>query len=73
MRNTYRKAAPKRSKRTEHNGVPQLAAQLCGCSLTMAYKVIYGNATSAKVQRAVDEARVLLAPQQPRATKGRAA
>ncbi len=59
MANAYRKAAPARAKRTNrrHGGVPQLAAQISGRSLTTVYKVIYGHVKSVAVQQAIAEAR----------------
>ena len=58
MAKTYRKAAPKRAKRInhDHGGVPQLAARIAGVSVWTAYGVIYGRVKSARVQRALDEA-----------------
>ncbi len=56
MAKVYRKAARKRRRNRDHDGVPQLAAQLCGCDLSMAYKVRNGQATSAKVSKAIEEA-----------------
>jgi hypothetical protein len=58
MAKRYRKAASRRAARVnrDHGGVPELAAQLCGRSLSMVYKVRNGKAKSAIVQRAIDEA-----------------
>jgi hypothetical protein len=58
MAKAYRKAAPKRASRTnqDHGGIPQLAARISGRSLSMCYKVAKGQAKSAVVQRAIDEA-----------------
>jgi hypothetical protein len=59
MAKLYRKAAPGRAKRInrDHGGVPQLAAQISGRSLTMVYKVIYGHAKSAVVEHAIESAK----------------
>jgi hypothetical protein len=57
MATRYRKPASKRrKKRQQHHGIPELAAALCGCSLSMAYKVRNGDATSARVAAAIQEA-----------------
>ena len=58
MAKRYRKAAPKRAKRInhDHGGVPQLAARIANVSVWTVYGVIYGRVTSARVQRAIDEA-----------------
>ncbi len=59
MVNKNRKRVPKRSerKRRDHGGVPQLAAQIAGVSVHTVYGVIYGRVTSAKVSRAIKDAR----------------
>ena len=56
MPKVYRKTASKRRRRRRHGGVPELAAQICGRSISMVYKVRNGDAKSAVVQRAIDEA-----------------
>jgi len=57
MVKAYRKTVSRRRRvNRDHGGVPQLAAQLCGCDLSMAYKVRNGQATSAKVSKALAEA-----------------
>lgn len=56
MPKVYRKTASKRRRRRRHGGVPELAAQISGRSLSMVYKVRNGDAKSAVVQRAIDEA-----------------
>jgi hypothetical protein len=58
MTKRYRKAARKRNR--DHGGIVEVAAQICGRSLSMVYKVRNGNATSAVVQRAIEEAERLL-------------
>jgi hypothetical protein len=70
MAKRYRRPAPKRAKRInhDHGGVPQLAAQIAGVSVFTVYGVIYGRVKSARVQRAIDEAE-----RQLRRAKGRAA
>jgi hypothetical protein len=67
MAKTYRKAARKRINR-DHGGVPGLAAQICGRSLSMVYRVRNGDVKSAVVQRAIEEAE-----RQLRLAKGQAA
>ncbi len=58
MAKKYRKTAPKRERqRTNHGGVPQLAAQIAGVSVNTAYAVIYGRVKSAHVSRAIEDAR----------------
>ncbi len=49
-----------RKHNRDHGGVPELAAQICGRSISMVYKVRNGSATSAVVQRAIEEAERLL-------------
>ena len=44
-------------EKQRHNGVPQLAAEIAGVSVWMAYKVMYGQAQSRKVNRALAIAR----------------
>lgn len=61
MATGYRKTAPKRRRYRRHDGVPELAAALCGCSLSMAYKVRNGDAISARVAAAIKEAERTLA------------
>lgn len=57
MAKAYRKTASRRRRiNRDHGGVPQLAARLCGCDLSMVYKVRNGQATSAKVSNAIAEA-----------------
>jgi hypothetical protein len=58
MEKSYRKPAPARAPRTnrDHGGVPELAAQICGRSLSMVYRVRNGKAKSAVVQQAIEEA-----------------
>ena len=56
MPKVYRKTASKRRRRRRHGGVPELAAQISGRSLSMVYKVRNGDAKSAVVQRAIEEA-----------------
>ncbi len=56
MATKYRKPARKR-QRTNHNGVPQLAAQIAGVSVYTVYAVIYGRVKSAHVSRAIEDAR----------------
>ena len=56
MPKVYRKTASKRRRRRKHGGVPELAAQISGRSLSMVYKVRNGDAKSAVVQRAIEEA-----------------
>ena len=58
MTKVYRKTARKRKRRRmrSHGGVPKLAAQISGRSLSMVYKVRNGDAKSAVVQRAIEEA-----------------
>ena len=58
MTKRYRKTARKHNR--DHRGVPELAAQICGRSLSMVYKVRNGKAKSAIVQRAIEEAESLL-------------
>ncbi len=56
MAKLYTRTAPKsgdRKERQRHNGVPQLAAEIAGVSVWMAYKVMYGQAQSRKVNRAL--------------------
>jgi hypothetical protein len=67
MAKAYRKTARRRTNR-RHNGVPELAARICGRSLSMVYRVRTGKATSAVVQRAIAEAE-----RQLRQAKGQAA
>ena len=67
MAKRYRKTARRRTNR-RHNGVPELAAQMCGRSLSMVYRVRAGKAKSAVVQRAIAEAE-----RQLRQAKGQAA
>lgn len=67
MPKVYRKTASKRRRRC-HGGVPELAAQISGRSLSMVYKVRNGDAKSAVVQRAIEEAERQLG-----LTKGQAA
>ena len=55
MAKAYRKTARRRRNR-RHNGVPELAAQICGRSLSMVYRVRAGKAKSALVLRAIAEA-----------------
>lgn len=55
MAKVYRKTARKRLNR-DHGGVPGLAAQICGRSLSMVYRVRNGQAKSAVVQWAIEEA-----------------
>ena len=43
MPKVYRKTASKRRRRREHGGVPELAAQISGRSLSMVYKVRNGD------------------------------
>lgn len=60
MAKLYTRTAPKSRERKEkqrHNGVPQLAAEIAGVSVWMAYKVMYGQAQSRKVNRALAIAR----------------
>ncbi|MCL5744349.1 MAG: hypothetical protein M1541_10550 [Acidobacteria bacterium] len=58
MATKYRKTAPKRKRqRTDHGGVPQLAAQIAGVSVFTVYAVIYGRVKSAHVTRAIKDAR----------------
>jgi hypothetical protein len=59
MTKAYRKAARKRRNRNQ-GGVPILAAQICGRSLSMVYRVRNGLVKSAVVQRAIEEAERLL-------------
>ena len=70
MAQRYRKSAPKRAKRInhDHGGVPQLAARIAGVSVWTAYGVIYGRVKSAHVARAIAEAE-----RQLNHAKGRAA
>jgi hypothetical protein len=58
MAKRFRKPAPKKAKRInhDHGGVPQLAAQLSGKSVWTVYGVIYGRFKSARVERAIAEA-----------------
>ena len=56
MAKAHRKTASKRKRRREHGGIPGLAAQISGRSLSMVYKVRNGEAKSAAVQRAIEEA-----------------
>jgi hypothetical protein len=59
MATNYRKRVPKRArrKRTDHGGVPQLAAQIAGVSVYTVYAVIYKRVKSAHVDRAIADAR----------------
>lgn len=59
---TYRKAAPKRAKRTNrrHGDVVKLAAQISGRSIWTVYGVLGRRVTSELVQRAIDEAEAQL-------------
>lgn len=59
MSTKYRRTAPKKAKRkrTDHHGVPQLAAQMAGVSVYTVYAVIYGRVKSAHVKRAISDAR----------------
>jgi hypothetical protein len=61
MATQYRKPAPKHRRYRRHDGVPELAAALCGCSLSMVYKVRNRKAKSAKVAAAIEEAERRLA------------
>lgn len=57
MAKVYKKpAGGRRRVNRDHNGIPQLAAHLCGCSVSMAYKVANKKAKSVKVSRALAEA-----------------
>lgn len=55
----YRRRAPKKPNRInhDHGGVPQLAAKLSGKSVWTVYGVIYGRFKSARVERAIAEAK----------------
>ncbi len=44
-------------KRRNHHGVPQLAAKIADVSVYTVYGVIYGRVKSARVSRAIGEAR----------------
>jgi hypothetical protein len=64
----YRRTASARAKRKNrrHGGIPQLAAQISGRSLSMVYRVLYGEVTSATVQQAIAEAERQLGATQER-------
>lgn len=59
MAGKYKKTAVRKEerKRRRHHGVPQLAAEIAGVSIWMVYKVIYRQSTSARVQKAITEAK----------------
>jgi hypothetical protein len=58
MPKQYRKAAPKRAKRTNrrHGDVVKLAAQISDRSIWTVYGVLNGRVKSERVQRAIDKA-----------------
>jgi hypothetical protein len=62
MTKVHRKAAPERAQNSNrnHRGVPKVAAELAGCHVSMVYKVLNGQATSAKVSKAIASAEVAL-------------
>jgi len=62
MTTRYKKAAPKKAKRTnrDHGGVPQLAAKLSGRSIWTVYGVIYRRVKSAHIERCIKKAQHLL-------------
>ena len=65
MAKAYRKAAPKpATERTmqRYGGVVRLAAEISGRSIWTVYGVISGRVKSARVQEAIDEAKLLLLP-----------
>ena len=62
MANDHGRAALRRARRYKtHDGVPKLAAELAGCSLSFVYRVRNGKAKSPAVEQAIRDAERRLA------------